>query len=554
MNRRQWLAASAASVLARSHSTAATSSFPGFDAVVKRHDEGVDAYIKRQITDPNARWRGNFPDADGLFWPGSLAGLLDAFTTALLHQGSKHYQSRELFARLKLAAETLMRETSSDGNIDNPITNWNSPPDTAFAVRSAATAGILAKRAGNREIFGLIEPWLRKAGGGLTRGGIHTPNHRWVVCAALAQLHEIFGDAAYVKRIDQWLAEGIDIDADGQYDERSTAVYNPITDNAFTTIALKLKRPELLDPVRRNLESMMYLLHSNYEVVTEISRRQDLNQRGDMGGYWFSLQHLAVKDGNGMYATLSRHFAPTRAPLSAFLEYPEINVATPEPKPVPDRYEKTFPGLGLTRVRRGDVSASIFSGNSRFLTIRKGEAVINAVRFATAFFGKAQFRAPKIEKQNGAWILTQNLDAPYYQPFTPTRKIAASEWDATQKQRPRTEISHLTQSAEIREVSGGFNVRIRAEGTRDVPLAIEINLREGGKLEGVEPAPKVTDGFLLPTGVARYQMGSDVIRFGPGLKANTYTQVRGAEVKLSGPSVYLTGLTPFDHTLEFRFE
>ncbi|HYZ86831.1 MAG TPA: hypothetical protein VE621_20615 [Bryobacteraceae bacterium] len=551
MNRREALAALGATAVAAQAQDAA-GPYPHFDAILRRHDEAVVHYMSRQITDPKARWRGNFADANGLFWPGTLSGILETLATAFVYPQSKHYKSNEVFARMQMASETLLRETSADGNIDNPVTNWNSPPDTAFAVRSLASGAILARRAGNREASALLEPWLRKAGASLARGGIHTPNHRWVVCAALAQVHELFSEPSYLKRIDQWLAEGIDIDEDGQYDERSTAVYNPITDNAFTTMAAKLKRPELLDPVRKNLNAMLYLLHPGYEVVTEISRRQDLNQRGDMGGYWFSLQHLAVRDNDGRFATLSRHFAPTRGSLPALLEYPEINIAKPSPQPVPDTYEKTFPGLGLTRIRRGELSACIFADNSRFFTLRKGVAVINAVRFASAFFGKAQFRPTSVAKREGAWFLTQSLEGPYYQPFQPPRRIQASEWTDTQKQRPQSEVMKLTQSAEIRETPTGFRIRIRANGTKDVPLAIEVNLREGGKLDGVEPAPDVPSGFLLSRGQAVYKLGGNTIKFGPGLAVNTYTQVRGAESKLSGPSVYLTGLTPFDHTLDFE--
>ena len=75
-----------------------------------------------------------------------------------------------------------------------------------------------------------------------------------------------------------------------------------------------------------------------------------------------------------------------------------------------------------------------------------------------------------------------------------------------------------------------------------------------GKIDGVVPAPGPDDAFLLPDGAeAVYSRDGDTIRFGPGLAQTRYTQVRGAQPKLSGPSVYLTGYTPFDHTIRFRW-
>src|SRR4029079_13451654 len=118
-------------------------------------------------------------------------------------------------------------EQSPQGFIDNPITNFNSPADTAFVARGLCPVTLLASRAGVREVPAMLEPFLRRAGAGLAVGVIHTPNHRWVVCGALAQLYELYNDDSYVRRIDQWLAEGIDMDPDGQYNERSTYVYNP---------------------------------------------------------------------------------------------------------------------------------------------------------------------------------------------------------------------------------------------------------------------------------------------------------------------------------------
>jgi hypothetical protein len=520
---------------------------------IARHDSGVEQSLQRQITDPKSRWRGIYPDEYGLYFPGVASGIIESFVAAWLHPRSRFHKDGRLPERARLAIDLLAREQTADGNWHLPITNFNSPPDTGFIVRNLAPAAALLKRAGEKELFGALEPVLRKAGGGMAKGGVHTPNHRWVVSAALSELYELFGDALYLRRINQWLAEGIDIDSDGQFTERSTYVYNPITDSAFVTMAIKLGRPELFEPARRNLDSMLYLLHPGYEVVTEISRRQDLNVRGDMGPYWFSLAYLAHHDKNGRFETLARHFAPARASLSALLQYPQLSQPGPDPVPVPDDYSRAFPHNHLVHVRRGPLSAVILGGDrDRFFTFRNGEAVVNSVRFASAFFGKAQFSSSAIKPSGRSVVLTQALEGPYYQPLEPPRKVDSEAWERVRGDRRRTEIAKLTQTATITETKSGFRVRIQSFGTTDVPLAVEISFREGGTLEGVKPAHKVEDGFVLTEGYGTYRSGSDAIRFGPGAHAHMYTQVRGARPKLPGPCVYLTGFTPFDHTISFE--
>lgn len=523
-------------------------------AVLKRHDQAVERLLKLQITDPASRWCGTYPDQDGLHHAGSAGGIVETFTAEFLHPASKFYRNNLLVERMRLAAGYLRRAQNQQGNIDLIITNFNSPPDTAFVVQNVATAACLATRENQRELVGMLEAFLRKAGDGMAVGGVHTPNHRWVVCAALAQVNELFPNPAYVRRIDQWLAEGIDLDEDGQYTERSTLVYNIAVDHALIVTAAKLKRPELLDPVRRNLISMLYLLHPGYEVVSEISRRQDLNQRGDIGRYWFPLRYLAVHDGNGQYAALADPFAVQQARLSALMEYPELAGPGPAHLAIPEFYERQFPALGIARIRRGLTSATlILGGSSRFFILRRGEAVINALRFASAFFGKGQFVPERAEKRGESYVFTQSLRGDYLQPLERPRRIGPTDWAAARAERRRTEVCLLEQSATVTERSSGFQVRIQAHGTNNVPLAVEINLREGGRLDGCIPAPRVQDGWLLRAGQAIYRIGENEIRFGPGLALHNYTQVRMAEEKLPGPSVYLTGYTPFDHTLEFEW-
>jgi hypothetical protein len=189
-------------------------------------------------------------------------------------------------------------------------------------------------------------------------------------------------------------------------------------------------------------------------------------------------------------------------------------------------------------------------GSSRILSFRYGDAVVEGVRFATAFFGKGQFVPDAGEKRDPAYVFKQTLEAPYYQPLA--RKVTPETWGTTRAQRPQSEVCRLEQSAEVVARPGGFSVRIRAEGTAGVPLSVEICFREGGRLEGCRELRATPGSYALSAGTATYRAGANQIRFGPGDVPHEYVQLRGAEPKLPGESVYITGFTPFDRTIVFE--
>lgn len=528
---------------------------PEVDArVVARNDAAVENLLRAQITGTANPRLGGVPDEYGMFHAGSAGGLIETAAASLVTPQSKHHGAPEVLERIRLAAQFLERSQSAEGNIDLLSTNFNSPPDTGFVVHNVATAAALAKMYGVEEVLRALGPFLVKAAGGMSTGGIHTPNHRWVVCSALAQVNDVFPDAAYPRRIGQWLAEGIDIDEDGQFIERSTVTYNTVMDRAFTVLAAKLKRPELLDPVRRNLRAMMYLLHPDGEVVTEVSKRQDQFVRGTMAGYWFPVNYLAVHDGDRQLAGLARGLAAEHARLSALLEYPEIAGPLPQAEALPEDYEKWFGVVGLARIRRGRWDATmVLKESSRFFSARNGGAAINAVRFATSFFGKGQFVPDACVKEGSKYVFRQSLSAPYYQPLAVPQKVDFRNWGALREKRRKTQVCKLEQMATVVEQKSGFELRLQSSGTPGVPVAVEISLREGGKLEGCRPAPHVVDGWVLEKDFATYRVGGDTVRFGPGAAPHLLTQLRGAEAKLPGQSVYLTGYTPFDQTIRFEF-
>jgi len=515
---------------------------------------GVENILKNQVTDPKSPWYGRMPSSNGLHQPNSMPGTFDTLGAALTHPRSKFYRSPDALSALKHSAEGLRRSQSPAGFLDNLDTNFNSPADTAFGVRAAANGLLLAKKANASELFSIMQPFLKSASDGLAVGGIHTPNHRWVLCAALAQMNEILPEEAYVRRIKQWLAETIDIDPDGQYSERSALGYNAIVDSALIAIAEKMNMPALYEPVRKNLNALLYLLGPGDEIETGFSRRQDLFQKGTPAGHWFSLQFMARLDKNPILEGLAAKYAPQAFGLSTAMLYPDWLIAKPTAA-VPTDYVHEMKHNRLTRIRRGESSASIiYNGSSRFFSLRHGEIAVQTVRFASAFFGRATFKPEAHSRVDGGILMTQKLEGPYYQPFTPTRQIDADSWDSTQKLRPRTEVCQFEQSAWAKEVPGGFDLRIRSSGTDWVPIAVEISLREGGKLEGdLGGLDGEADAYFLKSGRATYSVGKQKLHVGPGAAPHTSVRFRYVEPKLPGPTIYITGYSPFDHTIQFRF-
>ena len=121
--------------------------------------------------------------------------------------------------------------------------------------------------------------------------------------------------------------------------------------------------------------------------------------------------------------------------MSTLLEYPQLSQPLPAGAPLPTDFERSFPEVGIARIRRGPLSATlVLGGSSRILSLRYGDAVIEGVRFATAFFGKGQFVPDAAEKRDSAYVFRQALEAPYYQPLS--QKVTPETWGPTRARAP----------------------------------------------------------------------------------------------------------------------
>jgi len=544
-----------------------------FLRLVRSNDKRISELLDIQEKVEGYPTFGAVPDKFGIFHPGGAASLVYHLMAGYFIKDSRYYGDADLIGPCKNAAEYLESVQYGDGTFDLLTTNFNSPPDTAFIMEPVCVVlSVFHKTQDPRlrvpelvEVAGILKRITLKAGECLITGGIHTPNHRWVVCRALARIHSLYPDDRYTGRIDQWLSEGIDIDPDGQYTEKSTGIYSIVVDDSLITVARLLDRPELYEPVRRNLEMSWFYVHPSGEIVTGASGRQDRGIMVNITAYYFLYRNMAIRDGNALFGAVTafieqlndqpENFINSRltGKLLSFIDEPELQRDPPAPATLPVVYKKKFIHSDVVRYRNGLASATVFSDNHNVFSLQKGDAILDAVRLSASFFGKGQFMSESLEFEGEDVLLKSEIRGRYMQPLGEDDIPGDGDWHRLDRnKRELTGWKHYYTKVRISRENGGFRLKITAEGTGRVPLAIELGFRQGGKLSGVQPVPGIEDAWFLADGYGEYQMGGHRISFGPGQHAHGWTQLRGAEPKLPMQSVYITGYSPFEYILEIN--
>ena len=504
--------------------------------------------------------------------------------------GSTYYHNPLLASKLNLLIQFLADAQSEDGTVN--IANLESPPDTAFLMEIlSATAPILLKD-NSKELSAInsdLKKIIVKAGDALSKGGVHTPNHRWVICAALSQINALYPDKKYRDRIDDWLGEGIFTDKDGHYPERS-GTYSAVENTAFITMARLLNKPSLLQPVRKNLEMMYYYMEPDGELVSTDSRRQDQYAPRNISLFYLQYRYMAIRDNNSHFAAIAKQIESMKdfgeavldRSLFQFMENSLLQKELPVADHLPVNYEKLFTTSHLLRIRRNNTTATLFGGvdwpliiasgrsnSPNFFSFRKGKAILKYMRLSTNFFSMGYFYSDGLKKEGDKYILHKKLEVPYYQPLPKSQRNNRGDYKLSPsiddrfwnkmdfKNRPVSNVKTLETTISFLETNGTIELNFSIAGLEAVPVTIELCFLEGGKLSGVSAAND--DNNFLEKGYAEYEMEGDIIRFGPGSLA--HQSVKGLEgerysthfgsLRTEGMHVYLTGITPFNHKLVF---
>ncbi|AOZ99756.1 MULTISPECIES: prenyltransferase/squalene oxidase repeat-containing protein [Flavobacterium] len=543
------------------------------------NDAKVEQLLQKELTDSAIRL-SSFR---------SLANSIAVLSASVSHSESRFYKSKIVVERLNQSADVLLKGQYSDGTVDAGG-NRQSPPDTAFVLEYICSAATVLRENKQKDLDPVkvkLKKFIQNAGEAMITGGVHTPNHRWVVSAALANINSLYPDVRYVQRIDQWLAEGVYINQDGHYSERS-GIYSAVIDKALITMARLLNRPELLKMVQKNLITTYYYTEPNGDLVTVDSKRQDQFMDITVTKFYLQYRYMAIHTGNPLFAYMVKLIEKSpdfdkyilQDSLVEFMGDPELQQQIPVSSNVENDFEKFFVLSNLARIRRGKTSITLFGGNDKpvliasgrssnpnFLMYRKGDAILKYMRLSSSFFRMGYFSSDGIEKVGNKYILKETKEADYYQPLAPEFRKTDGDYQLSESKdgrfwnkmdfdnRVASNIKTQTTVVEIEENNGALSLDFKVDGPPNVEITVEMCFKEGTQVAGATLGEK--GNYFLKSGTAQLSMGTDAIQLGPGicehqnvsnLDSEEYTYHQGT-LRTDGVHVYITGFTPFRHKM-----
>jgi hypothetical protein len=541
-----------------------------YERAIAELDESLADRLPNQILDPDREDDGGYYSPGNGFATGAgTSGYIAQLGLAYLLPESRYFEDESILDRFERAVAFERRCQRPSGCLDLHAANYDSPPDTAFAVSRIAPVARVARDnpdvAGAEAVEAALKPFLEDAGAGMAAGGFHTPNHRWVITGALSEIHELYPDDALLEKIEAYLAETIDINDDGEYTERSHGVYTNVVNRHLVAAAEALDRPDLLEPVRRSLHTVVDLMDEDWTVVTELSTRQDQGDRSPpvrgTAEFYFAARHfdderLAAAARGLLEEGGWDHGGVVRTLLSYFHRYPEWHETSLPAGERENSLSREMPDSGLWRVREGKLGATVASGTKNVVALSHGDADLLGLQVTTPYFG-GEFTGEEIAF--GEESATVGLESTYWQEDLPGYFQPLGEpvgWGERRlDEREVDELPDFDVEVAAERAEGGLDVTVSVTGgIENVPFAIEARFAPGGEIEFDSGSTDANAGeaSFLASGHAVYRDGDDAISIGPGVCEHRLSDPPRVEDPSGVARVLLTDWTPFERTVEIR--
>lgn len=545
---------------------------------VRRLDERLEAQLERfhQVLAS-----GEADETNGIAL-GIIASALPLYCRA----DSKHYRSAALIPLLERAGDAFLATQHESGCISLDNCNIDSPPDTAFTSHLAALLAQVGQRYATPELEGVMERlllFLKRAGDALLVGGFHTPNHRWVISAALAKMEELFGGTAYRARAFQLLAEGLDVTEYGEWTERSNSIYNAVCAYYLFSVGKVFGHEPSLDAARRTLHMMRYMLHPGDTIVTEYSGRQDANAVALFNDVYAVAYHLLANRYNDPELAAMARVALRPVEASGLLLIHEMleseRMALPEGggDQAPEEYtilyggENTVPvpqdvwytgplhrhphGASVLRHRRGKLSVTAMAGQQTLLYVQYGKARLLGVKLAAGWFGIGAVAFPGIRRvSDDLYRADITLKGSYFQPLPEElyRDAKGSYVDMPNELRERSNVVEVEIAVEFKLYEDGVDLRIVSQNRKGVYLQPVFSFDPAGKLEGDGLEDAGSGVVKLKSGAAVFTAEGDTIRVEEGAAEHPDVSMRNDTIRPSAINMAINLKTPTDKILRIR--
>lgn len=531
-------------------------------------DGRIAALLPRQIIDRDDPRYGGFWTDSFHVEPRQSGFFLGDMVTAFVTPESHWHLNNELAEGIRAVLTYMERHQRPDGCFDLTPCNFASPPDTAFMVNAMLNGWWLLEKCDDERADFIRKPMLAlmdRAADGIAAGGFHTPNHRWAIAACLMSLEKITGRTELGQRARQYLNEGLDINADGEFAERSAGNYNQVNDDQMIRLYLATGDRTFLEAAARNLEMMFCYFEPDGSVFTGNSTRQDMGRKVYADSYYIlyllvgwllkrpelgAMAEWVYRDSRG------RGIAP--AGVEWLLLMPEMDGYGAREGFVPPvtRYDRLFPDSRIARMREGDWSCTLMEGRANCLYFQHGAFSVYLTIYSN-LCDRRNFLADTLERTERGYRMTAHAAGWYYLPFR--EKPETSDWWAMDNPNRREKIEGLPldTTLEIVKQPDGIDLHIRTEGIDQLPLRMEFSFLPGGSvrtehfLQAAVPGGHVV---VLDGTVEAQGPGSETILLGPAFAEHAVMDRMGGAYPLSPEhfTVFFTAYTPVERVIRLR--
>ena len=272
--------------------------------LVKLNDNGIQGALNNQWIAKDNQYYGAVFDGDSVVSPIGTAHFIQNLMCSYVSPDSKYYKSKEILQRLTLAAQGLLNLQHEDGTIDLISTNFHSTPDLGFTIYPLGLAySIMLKN--NKLNYGELPSTMKKyflnAGeSAFSRRYPHTQS-------PLGGFRRIGLDCTFP------LIQPIGPGLNSGWPKKWTLIQMASTTSEYLRIysrdqqepdrnGKRMNLDYLYEDVRKNLNLTFYFVHSNGEIATESSNRQDKYHVSNMAGYYLAYNYMALHDKDSRFA------------------------------------------------------------------------------------------------------------------------------------------------------------------------------------------------------------------------------------------------------------